>query len=172
MRLFETSSNYPVLISIWIPDSLGFGSFWTQYFEIPISISDTCTCDSTLSSLLGPLKSIFLRLCYIIKLILNLVLVAQGLFWIEFIGKNKVKIFNEVKFVKIVSHQKLLEKRKNLFFLDFSKFLSICQFSILVVRCFIQFERNSFNSKLRRISQMGCNQVCNIIACVNTREKI
>ena len=90
---------------------------------------------------------------------------------IGFIGKTKVKIFNEVKFIKIVSHQKLLEKKKqkNLFFLDFSKFLSSCQYSILVVCCFIQFERNSFNSKLCRISQMGCNQVCNIIACVNTR---
>ena len=36
----------------------------------------------------------------------------------------------------------------------------------------MQIERNSFNSKLRRISQIGCNQVCSIIAYVNTREKI
>ena len=47
-----------------------------------------------------------------IKLIQNLVLVAQELFLIEFIRQNKVKIFNkDTKFVKIVSHQKRLEKR-------------------------------------------------------------
>ena len=47
-----------------------------------------------------------------IQLVLKLVLVAQELFLIEFIGQNKVKIFNKnTKFVKIVSHQKRLEKR-------------------------------------------------------------
>ena len=78
-------------------------------------------------------------------------------------------------FVKIVSYQKLLEKRTRKFFLDFSEFLSICQYFILGVCCFIQFERKFFISKLRRISQMlqmCCNQVRNIIAYINTREKI
>ena len=51
--------------------------------------------------LLGPAKinkiKSFSGLCYIIKLILKLLLDAQELFLIRFIGQNKVKIFNKVK---------------------------------------------------------------------------
>lgn len=54
-----------------------------------------------LTLLVGPAKvnkvKIFSGLCYIIKLMLKLVLVAQGLVLIRFIGQNKVKIFNKVK---------------------------------------------------------------------------
>ena len=36
LRWFKTGSNYPVYSSIWIPDSLGFGSFRIRYSEMPI----------------------------------------------------------------------------------------------------------------------------------------
>ena len=39
----------------------------------------------------------FSGLCYVLKLILELLLGAQELFLIGFIGQNKVKIFNKVK---------------------------------------------------------------------------
>ena len=32
----KTESNYPIYTSETIPDSVGFGSFWIRYSEMPI----------------------------------------------------------------------------------------------------------------------------------------